>query len=285
MRRVLRIGVIYDHPRWEEKHIIKKVKELGHNPIEVPLRSVTLDYAISDADFDIGIQRAVSSARAITSTAYFESKGLKIINSSKTQIICDNKVLTDAELMKAGLPIPRTVLSYDMETAIEAAKRLGYPVVVKPVQGSWGRLQALANDETCMRSILEYRESMPSPQFRVHYIQEYIRKPNRDMRIFVIGDDVPVGIYRISEKDWRTNTALGGRAEPVKITEEIRDLALKAAEAVGGGVLGVDVAEDPERGYVVIEVNSNVDFKNTIRVTGFDVGQAIVEYVIREAKR
>ncbi len=282
---MLKIGVIYDHPRWEEKHIIQKIKELGHQPVEVPLRSTLLDYAAREVPFDIGLQRAVSSARAITSTAYFEAKGVKIINTSTTQMICDNKVLTDAELMKAGIPIPRTILSYDLESALQAAKQLGYPIVVKPVQGSWGRLQALVSDDSCMRSILEYRESMPSPQFKVHYVQEYIRKPNRDMRIFVIGDDVPVGIYRISEKDWRTNTALGGRAEPVKITDEIRELALRAAEAVGGGVLGVDIAEDPDRGYVVIEVNSNVDFKNTIRVTGFDVGQAIVEYVIREAKR
>ncbi len=282
---MVKIGVIYDHPRWEEKHILQIIREMGHEAIEIPLRSTLLDYARLEYEFDVGLQRAISSARAISSTAYFEGKGLKVINTSTTQLICDNKVLTDAQLMKAGVPIPRSILAYSEEAAKEGAKRMGYPMVIKPVQGSWGRLQALVKDDECLKSIIEYREAMPSPQFKVHYLQEYINKPNRDMRIFVIGDDVPVGIYRISQSDWRTNTALGGRAEPVKITEEIRELALKAAEAVGGGVLGVDIVEDPEKGLLVIEVNSNVDFKNTIRVTGFDVGRAIVEYAIKEAKK
>ena len=171
-----------------------------------------------------------------------------------------------------------------MEEALRVPEKLGFPLVVKPIQGSWGRLQALVNDKEALRGILEYREAMPSPQFKVHYLQEFIKKPQRDIRVFVVGDRVPVAIYRISQ-NWRTNTALGGKAERAELNSELEELALKAAKAVGGGVLGVDVVEDPERGYLVIEVNSNVDFKNTYRVTGHDLGKDIVEYAIELARR
>ncbi len=280
----MEIAVIFDHPRWEEKHIIKVIEELGHKPVQVPLRSTVLNLNEPKRIADVAIQRAVSSVRAITSTAYLEAAGVPTVNSLYTQMICDNKVLTDMALQKAGIPRPRTFLAYSMDEALKVPEELGYPLVVKPLQGSWGRLQALVSDLEALRGILEYREAMPSPQFKVHYLQEYVKKPERDIRVFVVGEEVPVAIYRIS-KNWRTNTALGGRAEEAKVDEELRELALKAAEAVGGGVLGVDVVEDPERGYLVIEVNSNVDFKNTYRVTGHDLGKDIVEYAVRTAKR
>ncbi len=276
----MRIGVVYDHPRWEEKHIIEIIRSKGHEPIPIGLRSEIIEIGKKVKDVDVVIQRAVSSVRATTSTAYFESLGVPVVNSLQTQLICDNKVFTDSALSKAGVPRPRTIVVYDLDSALKAAEELGYPLVVKPIQGSWGRLQALVRDPDALKAVLEYREAMPSPQFKVHYLQEFIKKPNRDIRAFVVGEEVPVAIYRISEKEWRTNTALGGRAEKAEIDEELREIVLKAAKAVGGGVLGVDVVEDPERGYLVIEVNSNVDFKNTYRVTGYDMGEAIVEYAI-----
>jgi len=281
----VKIAVIYDHPRWEEKHIIKMAKDMGFEVEEVPLRSLALEIGSVKSEADVAIQRAVSSIRAMTSTALYESQGIPVVNSLHTQLICDNKALTDAALTKNGIPRPRTVLAYDEDSALKAASDLGYPVVVKPLQGSWGRLQALIRDPDALKAVIEYREAMPSPQFKVHYIQEYVRKPERDIRVFVVGDDVPVAIYRISRGEWRTNTALGGTAERAHVDEELKELAIRAAEAVGGGVLGVDVVEDPERGYLVIEVNSNVDFKNTYRVTGVDLGKAIVEYAAEIAKR
>ena len=257
---------------------------MGHDPVQVPLRSTLLDLSEPEKIADVAIQRAVSSVRALTSTAYLEAAGVPTVNTLHTQLICDNKVLTDMALAKEGIPRPRTVLAYSMEEALKAPEKLGFPLVVKPIQGSWGRLQALVSDTEALRGILEYREAMPSPQFKVHYLQEFVKKPKRDIRVFVVGDSVPVAIYRVSE-NWRTNTALGGRAERAQVDSELERLALKAAKAVGGGVLGVDVAEDPERGYVVIEVNSNVDFKNTYRVTGHDLGRDIVEYAVETARR
>jgi len=280
----LKVAMVFDHPRWEEKHMLKLVEEMGHEPVQVPLRSTVLDLSDPKRIADVAIQRAVSSVRALTSTAYLEAAGVPTVNTLNTQVICDNKVLTDMALAKEGLPRPRTMLAYSMDEALKVPDKLGFPLVVKPIQGSWGRLQALVSDLEALRGILEYREAMPSPQFKVHYLQEYVRKPKRDIRVFVVGDRVPVAIYRVSE-NWRTNTALGGRAERAQVDQELEELALKAAKAVGGGVLGVDVAEDPQRGYVIIEVNSNVDFKNTYRVTGHDLGKDIVEYAVELAKR
>ncbi|ABU81241.1 lysine biosynthesis protein LysX [Ignicoccus hospitalis] len=281
----MKVGIAYDHPRWEEKHIIELLRSRGHEVIEYPLRHSSFEIGVSSELPDVVVQRAVSSARAISFTAHMESMGVPVVNSLHTQLVCDNKVLTDSALNKENVPRPRTFIAYDLESALEAARELGFPLVVKPLQGSWGRLQALVKDEDALKAIIEHREAMPSPQFKVHYLQEYINKPNRDIRVFVVGDSVPVAIYRISEREWRTNTALGGRAEKAEVDEELEELAIKAARAVGGGVLGVDVVEDPERGYLVIEVNSNVDFKNTYKVTGFDMGEAIIDYALSLVKR
>ncbi len=279
----MKIALAFDHPRWEEKHLLEVITGNGHEAVPVSLKSTYLDFSDPKFDADVVLQRAISSVRAITSTAYFEAAGVPVVNSLMTQIICDNKVLTDMTLAKANVPRPRTIVAYSEEEALKAAEELGYPLVVKPIQGSWGRLQALAKDPDVLRTVLEFREAMPSPQFKVHYLQEFVKKPNRDIRVFVVGDSVRTAIYRIST-NWRTNTALGGKAEPAKVDGELEEIALRAAGAVGGGVLGVDVVEDPERGYLVLEVNSNVDFKNTYRVTGHDLARDIIEYAIEVAK-
>ncbi|ALU11538.1 L-2-aminoadipate N-acetyltransferase [Ignicoccus islandicus DSM 13165] len=279
----MKVALAFDHPRWEEKHILEVITSMGYKAVPIPLRSTSLDLSKPKLDANVVIQRAISSVRAITSTSYFAAAGVPVVNSLFTQLICDNKVLTDMALSRAGVPRPRTIVAYSEEEAMKAAEELGYPVVVKPIQGSWGRLQALAKDPDTLLTVLEFREAMPSPQFKVHYIQEFVKKPNRDIRAFVVGGSVRTAIYRISS-NWRTNTALGGKAEPAKIDSELEEIVLRAAGAVGGGVLGVDVVEDPERGYLVLEVNSNVDFKNTYRVTGHDLAKDIVEYAVNLAK-
>jgi [lysine-biosynthesis-protein LysW]--L-2-aminoadipate ligase len=181
------------------------------------------------------------------------------------------------------VPVPETLLAYGLESTVKAASLLGYPVVVKPVQGSWGRLLALARDEEELRAIVEHREYMGA-LYRVQYVQEYVRKPGRDIRATCIGDSVPAAIYRVSGS-WITNTARGGRAEPARVTPEMEDLTLRACKALGVEVGGVDIVEHPEKGLLVLEVNAVPEYKNVMRVTGVDVAREIAEYLYGEAKR
>jgi len=198
--------------------------------------------------------------------------------------ICGNKLHTTLKLVRHGVPTPRTYIAFSGEEVVKISNKLGYPVVLKPIIGSWGRLLAKVGDEDSLISILEHRVHLHNPIYKIFYVQEYIRKPGRDIRVLTIGDRVPAAIYRVS-KNWRTNTALGGRAVKVEINDELRELALKASKAIGGGILGIDVLEDSERGMLVNEVNAVVEFKNTVRATGVDISSIIVDYLVEEAKR
>ncbi|AEM38609.1 lysine biosynthesis enzyme LysX [Pyrolobus fumarii 1A] len=284
----MRIAIVYDHPRVEEKRLAEEARKLGHEPVLFNIDSLlfrldSLERILGDVD--VVLQRAVSYFKALESTRILEAAGYTVINNSLVQLNCGDKLLTTILLAKHGVPTPRAYAAFSRDTAVRAAEELGYPVVVKPVIGSWGRLVARADSRESLEAVIEHREVLGPAYYKVHYVQEYVRKPLRDIRVFVIGDEVPVAIYRVNERHWKTNTALGAKAEPAPVTPELRELALRAAKAVGGGVLGIDVFEDPERGLLVNEINANSDFKNTERVTGFNMARAIVEYAVSVAKR
>ncbi len=155
---------------------------------------------------------------------------------------------------------------------------------MKPVVGSWGRLAALLKDKETAASIIEDREVM-FPLYQVYYLQEFVKRPPRDIRSFVIGDQTVAAIYRVSgQGDWRTNTARGGRAEKCPISGELDDLSQKAARAVGGEIVGVDLMES-EIGLLVHEVNNTTEFKNTVPATGIDIPALIVDYLNSSSKK
>lgn len=126
----------------------------------------------------------------------FETYGFKVFNDSLTLNRCENKLLTTFLLRSRGVAVPRTAIAFSRERALEIAGKLGYPVVIKPIEGSWGRMVARAQDEDTLRSLIEYQEFTTLQYKTIFYIQEYVNKPDRDIRIFVIGDEAPVGIYR-----------------------------------------------------------------------------------------
>lgn len=281
------IAMVYDIVRWEERDLIEKARSLGVDLVlikvdENPFRVTGAD--VPRVEADVALQRCVSFYRALASTVLLEARGLKVVNSSTSIAIAADKLWTTAKLYEAGVPVPETIVGFSKQAAIKAAEMLGYPVVVKPILGSWGRLVARADDMDGLEAIIEHREYMSSPHYRIHYIQEYIRKPGRDIRVFVVGDEVPAAIYRVSNR-WKTNTALGGKALSARVEPELEELALRAARAVGAEVAGLDVLEDPDRGFLVSEVNHNTEYRNTVRVTGVDLSSKILSYMVQVAKR
>ncbi len=276
----MRVALVYERLREEERQLIRAIEELGHEPIPLHLNSnfLFLDRR-KPFTAEVAIIRAISATKAHASAVALRSLGVRVMNGPETLATCGNKLITSAKLSEAGIPTPKTAVAFSLEGALRAAESIGYPVVVKPVNGSWGRLVSLAQDEEELRTILEHREAIPSPYYRIHYIQEFIRKPGRDIRAYGTEERFITAIYRISDH-WVTNTARGARAEPVEMREELADIVVRAARAVGGGFLGVDLAEDEERGLVVIEVNAVTEFKNAARVTGVDIAKEIVSYAV-----
>lgn len=280
------ISLIYDKVRWEEKSILKAAEDRNLKLNMVDVRSLDMDFdsELPETLGRVTIQRSTSYYRGLHSTAFLEYKGQKVVNDLNTTLLAGNKMFTSLALAKNSVPTPRTSVSVNHEVAMKQfTEKFGGRAVIKPVTGSWGRMIGLMNDREAAMAVLEDREYM-YPLYSIFYLQEFVKRPPRDLRIFVVGDKVVGGIYRYQAgEDWRTNTAIGGEAEKVEISGEIEELALKAAHSVGDGIFGVDIMES-ENGYLVHEVNSTTEFKNTVRVTGADIPGEIIEYLMEVSK-
>jgi [lysine-biosynthesis-protein LysW]--L-2-aminoadipate ligase len=206
-----------------------------------------------------------------------------VYNSAATTATCNDKLLTTLALLRAGIPVPRTMLAFDEPRAIEGIEAMGYPAVIKPISGSWGRLLSRINDRDAAEAVIEHRETLGSYQHHIHYIQEYVAKPKRDIRAFVVGDRTICAIYRASEH-WVTNTARGAVTSNCPVTPDLDSLCIRAAQAVGGGILAVDVLEDEEQGLLVNEINATMEFRNSIAPTGVDIPQEMLEYILSHVR-
>jgi len=282
------ITMFHDVVRLEEKMLVESAGRRNVDVRLVDTRNMRLDsHGGLDGYLEAGgvaFQRSVSYYRHLHVTAYLEYMGVRVVNGLQTVIVAGNKMLTTMALARDGVPTPRTLVAFSKERALDAFTELGGRAVLKPVMGSWGRLVALLDSKAAAQAVIEDREEM-GPIHQVYYLQEYVRRPPRDIRSFVVGDRVVAAIYRYQPPDdWRTNTARGGKAEPCQITRELEDVSMKAAEAVGGGVLGVDAMET-EDGLIVHEVNHNPEFRNSVKVTGIDIAGHMIDYVAGLAKR
>ena len=286
---MVEVSILCDKVRFEEKALFEKTQSMGIKSKIVDAKTLTIGTHSKTNDFLLGeviLQRCVSYYRGLYLTACLEFLGLKVINRFEVAQICGNKLITSISLAENKIPTPKTKFAFSAESGLETIKKTGFPVVLKPVVGSWGRgIYPLRDFETA-RMIIEMREEDDSPLSRIYYIQDMVDRPPRDIRCIVIGDQVFTAIYRYSsQSEWRTNVALGGKVELAPITKEMENLALRAAEAVGGGILGVDMMEDKNRGLVVHEVNNTVEFRGAASVSKVDIPNQIIEYAVKQARK
>lgn len=278
----MRVGVLCSRIRVEEKLIFAALEARGVDYAIIDDRSVIFELGHNGFDFDVVIERCINHSRALYALRILNDAGVPTVNTFEVADTCGNKLLTTSALCRHGLPSPRTRVAFTPESALEAIEQLGYPVVLKPAVGSWGRLLSKINDREAAEAILEHKEVLGTYHHSIFYIQEYVRKPGRDIRAFVVGDDTICAIYR-SSSHWITNTARGGQAEVCPVTPELNALCVRAAQAVGGGVVALDVFEDPDRGLLINEVNYTMEFRNSIEPTGVDIPGRIVDFSLRVA--
>jgi [lysine-biosynthesis-protein LysW]--L-2-aminoadipate ligase len=286
MQKRLRIGVLYSRVRVEEKWIFSAMEKRGIDYERLDDRTISfdLDDPAPWRTFDAVLERSISYNSGLYALRILNAFGVPTVNTATVAEICGDKLTTSAMLARANVAQPRNIVAFTPEAALEAIEAFGYPVVLKPVVGSWGRLLAKINDRDAAEAVLEHKATLGSVQHSVFYIQEYIKKPGRDIRAIVVGERVLTAIYRKSEH-WITNTARGGEGELCPITPEIESLCLSAASAVGGGVLAVDLVEHPEKGMVVNEINHTMEFHTAQPISGVDIADEIVSYVMGVATK
>jgi [lysine-biosynthesis-protein LysW]---L-2-aminoadipate ligase len=277
----MNIGIVYTIIRKEEKLIIDALEKKGHKVIKIDdkeqLITLSNDDNSEEFGFKIVLMRSLSLQRSLWFAKYFEEKGIKVVNDYETINTCGNKYLTTLKLINNNIPSPKVIMAFDNNSALKAMEKIGFPCVLKPIVGSWGRLISKVNDIDSAQALLDHKKAINSSTHNVSYVQEFIDKGNEDIRTMVIGNEVIGGIKRVSD-NWKTNTTLGAIAVKLQMTNELRELSLKTAKAIGAGVLSIDILEQDGK-YFVNEVNATTEFRNSLEVYGVDIPEKIVEYL------
>ena len=278
-----RVGVLLSRVRVEEKLLLGELASRGVETKVIDDRELVLAVERKpELGVDVVLERCIQHGTALYALSVLDTWGVPTVNRYEVAEICGNKLLTTMRLIRDGIPSPRTRVAFTPESALAAIEELGYPVVLKPLIGSWGRLVSKVNDREAAEAIVEHKDVLGNYLHSIYYVQEYVPKPGRDIRAFVVGDETICAIYRESSH-WITNTARGGQARNCPVTPEIDRLSRAAARAVGGGVLAIDLLEHPDR-MLVSEVNYTMEFRNSIDTTGVDIPGRIVDYLLRVGK-
>ncbi|PJF22821.1 MAG: lysine biosynthesis protein LysX [Phototrophicales bacterium] len=289
----MRLGILVTHIRAEEKLLIQAFEKAGIQPDILLDRELNIDITggagqpaptgIPWQDYDLILERCVSTSRGMYTLAILNTWGIQTINTYQTAAICADKLQTSLALSRCHIPQPTTRVAFTPESAMQAISDVNYPAVLKPVTGSWGRLLARVNDRDSAEAIIEHRQTLGDYNHHTYYIQAYVEKPGRDIRAFVVGDRTICAIYRQSDH-WITNTARGGAASNCPITPVLDDLCQRAAAAVGGGILAIDILEDADGQLLVNEINHTMEFRNSSAPTGVDIAAEVVAYTLNQVE-
>lgn len=278
----MRVGFLHSLIRPEEKLLIKELRSrAGVETVLIDDRKLIFDLR-EKPEIDIVLERCINHSRAMHALRLFEGVGVPCINRYEVARRCGDKILTAAALEEHGVAQPPLRVAFTEDSALRAIEELGYPVVLKPAVGSWGRLLSKVNDREAAETILEHKSILGSYHHSIFFIQKYVEKNGRDIRSFVVGDECIAAIYRSSEH-WITNTARGAKASGCPVTAEIADVSLRAARAVGGGILAIDLFETDE-GLLVNEINYTMEFRNSIDTTGVDIPARMVDHLLAGAQ-
>ncbi|WP_436908860.1 lysine biosynthesis protein LysX [Halosimplex marinum] len=283
----MKVGILYSRIRRDEKLLLNELRERDHEVVKVDVRKQR--FGLSEPpedmrDVDVLVDRCLATSRSLYATEFADAYDIPVVNSAETAEVCANKVKNSLALEKAGVPTPATDVAFTKDAALESIEDFGYPCVLKPVIGSWGRLMAKIDSRSAAEAILEHKETLGHYEHKVFYIQEFVDKPGRDIRVVAVDGEPVAGMVRSSDH-WLTNAAKGAETSEIEITEEMEELVRKASDAVGGGLLGIDLMEtgvDDEgnpSGYTVHEVNHTVEFKALNEVTDVDVPATVVDWL------
>ena len=273
----MKVGLLHSLIRKEEKLLIEEFQARGIDLVMIDDRKLISDLH-SAPDIDVVLERSINHSRSMYGLRLLEASGVHCINSAEVAKICGDKILTSVALKEAGVSQPPLRVAFTEESALAAIEELGYPVVLKPAVGSWGRLLSKVNDRESAEAILEHKALLGSYHHSIFYIQKFVEKKGRDIRSFIVGDQCIAAIYRSSDH-WITNTARGATAAGCEVTTKVADISLAAANAVGGGVLAVDLFEN-DGVFSVNEVNYTMEFRNSIQTTGVNIPAKVVDFTL-----
>jgi len=276
----MKVGLLYSRIRRDEKLLLSELRDRGHEVAKIDVRDE--QFGLSDPPeafegVDVVVDRCLATSRSLYVTQFLDAYDVPVVNRAATADVCADKVKNSLALERAGVPTPTTEVAFTTDSALETIERFGYPCVIKPVVGSWGRLMAKVESRSAAEAILEHKATLGHYQHKVIYVQEFVEKPGRDIRVVAV-DGEPIAAMTRSSEHWLTNAAKGAEVEAFDPDDRVRELVATASDAVGGGLLGVDLMEAGD-GYTVHEVNHTVEFKALNDAVDVDVPGAVVDWL------
>ncbi|MBA24717.1 MAG: lysine biosynthesis protein LysX [Candidatus Marinimicrobia bacterium] len=275
----MNIGILFSKIRVEEKLLIEEMKKRRNVTLKLIDSRKLIINPEDNLGIDVLLDREIASSKALHVVEMLKNSTVRCINSYDVIRICGDKVFTSRWLSKKGVPTPRIKVAFTKESALEAIEEMGYPVVLKPVDGSWGRLIAKIENKNSALAILEHKSYLSSFYHSIFYLQEYINKPDRDIRVLMIDDEPICASYRKSS-DWLTNVSKGATTEECIITPELEKISIMASRAVGGGALAIDIMETSD-GFTVNEINCSMEFKGSMHAVKTNIPAIIVDYCLK----
>ncbi|SEN46355.1 [lysine-biosynthesis-protein LysW]---L-2-aminoadipate ligase [Halorientalis persicus] len=282
----MNFGILYSRIRKDEKLLLSELRDRDHEVTKIDVRKQQFGLSEPPADFegvDLVVDRCLATSRSVYATQFVDAYDIPVVNHPDTAGVCADKAKNSLALVENAVPTPETTVAFTKDAAMEAIEEFGYPCVLKPVVGSWGRLMAKIDSRTAAEAILEHKETLGHYEHKVFYVQEYVEKGGEDIRVLAT-DGEPVAAMVRSSDHWITNAAKGAETDQFGLDDEALDLVERASDAVGGGLLGVDLMGTGE-GYTVHEVNHNVEFKALNEATDVDVPARVVDWLETKAQQ
>ncbi len=237
--------------------------------------------------FDTLLARSSSFTRSLYLSYLHELHGGLSINSHQAQSICGDKVLCSAVLEKAHIPTPKVVVAFSAPSALAATKTIGYPCVIKPPVGSWGRMVCKINDTAAAEAVISLKSHLGHYTDKIYYVQQHIDKPGRDIRVFLVGDEIAYSVYRHASEPsaFLTNLNAGAKPEHFALPANMTEVVHKVGDCLGSGIYGIDLIEDASGGFYVLEVNHAPEFSKASGPKINEVASKIVSFAASRTKQ
>lgn len=285
----MRIGILGDMQGWHAAQIAQAAIQRGHQAIALDFRRLAMGVGQQNAPLWEPDQPEPESLIVRTMPAggleqvvfrmnllgLVGRQGIPVLNPARCLEICIDKFLASAECARAGIPVPRLEVCQTSDQAMAGWERLGRDTIVKPLFGSEGRGMLRVGDEDLAWRVFTTIERLG----QVIYLQEFVNHPGWDLRVLILGGKILGAIKRHGLGHWRTNVAKGGKAEQVPVEEEPAALALAACKTVGAHFAGVDLVQNPEGKWLLLEVNGVPGFRAFGKATGMDVASILIEFM------
>ncbi|MFI6515521.1 RimK family alpha-L-glutamate ligase [Spirillospora sp. NPDC050679] len=272
------VVVLASRVRAEEKRLLAALRHRGVDCAHTDTRTLAGTPTGPAGDRPLVLNREIGQARAAYAGTLLEAQGAVVVNSAAAIEVCGDKWRTALALGQADVPSPRTHLALTPDAALAALDELGYPAVVKPLVGSWGRLVTRVADRAMAAAVLEHVAALPSPRAHIVLAQQLI-DGGRNIRVVVVGGEA-LGATWHRAGEWRANVARGARARRLDLRPDHAKLAVRAADATGAEIAGVDLVEDADGRTYVLEVNHGVEFTGFQEATGIDVAGRIADHLL-----